>query len=803
MKTDDLLDPTNDDLNESENLENEKVENDALNSTEKTEETTNEEKTPEVEEKEESAADLILKKIKEGKSTEEETEKKEIEETIQEKIIEEKPEVEEKEVVVEETVIEEKIEAVEVSEAEIVSLEEPEKQEEKIVETTELVEKKETSEEEPIIEKNAEVVEEPETEVVKAEKTESGNLEVVKQEEKSEETTEVVKEEETSEEEPIIEKNTEVVKAEETSSEKLEVKKQEEKIEELDYTTLSQEELVERLKTLLDRHNIEKIKDHIEGIKIHFYKKHHAEIDEKKKAFIENGGLEEEFSPVSNPLEEQFKAYYAVYKEKRASFNVNLEKQKQENLVIKYQIIDKIGELITGKESLNKTFHDFKDLQKQWQEIGLVPQSEVKKLWDSYNYQIEKFYDYVKINKDLRDLDLKKNMEIKIGLCERAEELLLEPKIVSAFRDLQKLHEQWRETGPVPIDKKDELWERFKQATSKINKKHQEYFENLKKEQVNNLKAKTLLCEKVEEILTLDLNAPKQWEENSKEIIELQRLWKLIGFAPKKDNNKIYDRFRQACDSFFDTKREFYSKNKEVEENNLQIKIDFCNRAESMMDSTDWRKTTDFYIELQKKWKTLGPVPRKHKDEIWHRFRKACNTFFDKKSEHFSSRGDEQDKNLELKRALIEKMKTFELSEDNQANFKTLNQIQKEWTEIGHVPIKFKDEVTKEFRALINEVYDKLDLDDGEKMKLQFRNKIEAFKNSPKSFNRLRNERDKIITRMDKLNSNIVLWENNIGFFAKSKNAESMIKDFEKKIEQAKDSVIELQEQLNVIDDLL
>ena len=713
MKIDDLHDPTNDDLNESENVENEKVENDALNSLENNEEDSNDEK-PEVEEKKESAADLILKKIRETKALDSEKEKDE----------------------------------------------EPEKEE----------------------------VTEKQEEVSKLEN-----------EEEKEETPEVISEV-INDESLTTEKAIEKEKVEEITEEEI---VEEEVIEEIDYTTLSQEELVERLKTLLDKHNVQKIKDHVEDIKVHFYKKHHAELDEKKKAFLEAGGLEEEFKPQQNPLEEQFKAYYSVYKEKRASYNVNLEKEKEENLALKYQIIDKIGELITGQESLNKTFHDFKELQKQWQEIGLVPQSEVKKLWDSYNYQVEMFYDYVKINKDLRDLDLKKNMEIKIALCERAEELLLESKIVSAFRDLQKLHESWRETGPVPSDKKDELWERFKQATSKINKKHQEYFENLKKEQVNNLKAKNLLCEKVEEILTLELNSPKEWEENSKEVIELQRLWKLIGFAPKKDNNKIYDRFRKACDSFFDAKRDFYSKNKEVEDNNYQIKLDFCNQAESMMESTDWKKTTDFYIELQKKWKTVGPVPRKYKDEIWQRFRNACNAFFDRKSDHFSSKDEEQDKNLELKRALIEKVKSFEIEDDNQANFKRLNQIQKEWTEIGHVPIKFKDEVTKEFRSFVNEIYDKLDLNEGEKSKLQFRNKIEALKNSPKSFNRLRNERDKVLNKMDKLKNNIVTWENNIGFFAKSKNADSMIKDFQQKIEKAKEDVIELQEQLNMIDDLM
>lgn len=705
MKTDDLMNPTNDELNKSENVENEKVLNESLNTIEENKE----EETPVEETKKESAAEIILKKLKEKKAA------SEVSKEIIEEVKEQKTEVEEISKEKTEEVVSNEIEAIE----------------------------KETSDNE--------------------------------------------------DDENNVDSEDEVDEAEET---------EDDKIEEVDYSTLSQQELVAQVKTLLENHSVRKIKDHIENIKVYFYKSHHAEIDEKKKAFIEAGGKEEEFKPGSNPLEEQFKAFYSVFKEKRAEFNANLEKQKQDNLSVKYQIIDKIGELITGKESLNKTFNDFKDLQKQWQEIGLVPQAEVKKLWDSYNYQIEKFYDYVKINKDLRDLDLKKNMQIKIDLCERAEELLLEPKIVSAFRDLQKLHDQWRETGPVPTDKKDELWERFKLATSKINKKHQEYFEDLKKEQVNNLKGKTLLCEKVEEILTLEIDSPKLWEENSKEIIELQRLWKLIGFAPKKDNNKIYDRFRKACDNFFDKKRDFYTKYKEEEENNLQIKIDLCNQAESMMESTDWRKTTDFYIELQKKWKTIGPVPRKHKDDIWQRFRKACNAFFDKKSEHFSSKDKEQDKNLELKRALIDKVKALEVSEDSQENFKKLKEVQKEWTEIGHVPIKFKDEVTKEFRSLINAIYEKLELDESQKSKLHFKNKIEALQGSPNSYSRIRNEKDKIISKMDKLQNNIVLWENNIGFFAKSKNAESMIKDFEKKIKQAKDTVLALKEQLRMIDDL-
>ncbi|MCF6243008.1 MAG: DUF349 domain-containing protein [Bacteroidales bacterium] len=571
----------------------------------------------------------------------------------------------------------------------------------------------------------------------------------------------------------------------------------------VDYSSYSPEELVEEFSRLLENDDVQKIKDRVELIKVRFYKKHNAEIAEAKEKFVKEGGSPEEFKPEPDKLEEKFKAFYSVFKERRANYVKQIEQQKQINLEKKYEIIEKIKQLTNGQESLNKTFHDFKELQKQWQEIGLVPQSELKKLWDSYHHWVEKFYDYVKINKELRDLDLKKNLEEKLKLCEKAEELLMEPKVVSAFRTLQKLHSMWREIGPVPAEKRDELWERFKKATTSINKKHQEYFEKLKSEQQNNLKAKTLLCEKVEEINETEITSPKEWEEQSKEVIELQRLWKLIGFAPKKDNNKIYTRFRKACDQFFNTKREFYSKHKEEEENNLQLKTELCIQAESMQDSTEWRKTTELYIELQKKWKTIGPVPRKDKDAIWERFRTACNKFFDNKAEYYKSLDSKQDENLELKKAIIEKLKNFEFSEDNSKNFEQLNKLQKEWTEIGYVPIKFKDEIQNEYKLALDKVFEKLDLDESEKMKLKFRSKLENLKNSPKSRGRLRSEREKIVKKLEKLKSDIVLWENNIGFFAKSKNAESMIKEFEEKINSAKTRAKILQEELYMIDDLL
>lgn len=575
------------------------------------------------------------------------------------------------------------------------------------------------------------------------------------------------------------------------------------KIEKADYSKLSMDELIQQFSSLLEHLNIQKVKDKIELIKVNFYKKHHAKIDADKNKFIKDGGNIEDYKPEEDKLEEKFKAFYSIYKEKRAEFAVQLEKNKKINLEKKYKIIDEIKELINGQESMNKTFQEFKDLQKQWHGAGLVPQVEVKKLWDSYHYWVEKFYDYVNLNKELRDLDLKKNLELKLNLCQKAEELLLEPKIVTAFKILQKLHSLWREIGPVPADKKDELWERFKKATTTINKNHQEYFENLKTEQLNNLKAKNLLCEKVEETNELEINASKNWEEHSKEIVDLQRLWKLIGFAPKKDNNQIYARFRKACDKFFNAKREFYSRHKEEEENNLQLKTELCIQAESMTESTEWKKTTDLYIAIQKKWKTIGPVPRKQKDAIWLRFRAACNKFFDNKSAHYVSLDSTQDKNLELKKALIEKIKNFDNSDDGNENLERLNDIQKQWTEIGFVPLKYKDEIQKEYRAAIDQVFEKLDLGETEKMKLKFRSKLENMKNSPKSRGRIRSEREKLIIKLDKLMGEVVLWENNIGFFAKSKNADSMIHEFTEKIEKAKTMVIILKEQLYMIDELM
>jgi hypothetical protein len=426
----------------------------------------------------------------------------------------------------------------------------------------------------------------------------------------------------------------------------------------------------------------------------------------------------------------------------------------------------------------------------------------MKNLWDTYHFHVENFYDYIKINRELRDLDLKKNLEIKLKICESAEELLVEPSILKAFNTLQKYHEQWREVGPVPRDNKDDVWERFKQITSIINKKHQDFFESKKTDQKNNYDAKIALCEKVEEICNSEIASYKDWDAKSKELVELQKIWRTIGFAPKKDNNKIYDRFRTACDTFFNKKREFYSKNKEEQQNNLQQKIDLCLQAEALRENKDWKKATQDFINIQKKWKEVGPIPRKHSDIIWKRFRAACDFFFDKKSEHFSDVDTEQIDNLKLKEDLIAELENFKSTGDVNENLRILKDIQRRWTEIGHVPFKKKDAVQTKFREEIGKLFDQLSINEDKRNMLKFKTKMSSFSESTRGQSKMRMEREKYMIKLKQLENDLVLLDNNIGFFAKSKNADALIEDVKRKIEATRQSIISLKEKIRVIDEM-
>ena len=568
----------------------------------------------------------------------------------------------------------------------------------------------------------------------------------------------------------------------------------------VDYSGYSKAELAETLTLLIENRPPAEIRSDVDRIKILFYKKLKAESDERKNKFLEEGGKLEEYRAWVDPLEARIKHLIEKFKERKSDYNKVQDAEKNENLKKKYAIIESIKELVNREESINKTFHEFRFLQNEWHSIGIVPQSALKDLWENYHHHVEIFYDYIKINKELRDLDLKKNLELKVKLCEKAEELLLEPNPINAFRLLQDYHNQWREIGPVPLESKNDIWERFKEATSRINKRHHEYFEKQKDDQRKNLETKISLCEQVESINQLEIKNFKDFDEKADKVVELQRLWRTLGFAPKKQNNKIYQRFREACDAFFEKKRSFYANNKEIQQNNLQKKIDLCIQAESLQDSTEWKATSDQLIKLQREWKEIGPVLRKQSDKCWKRFRTACDHFFDRKAEFFSKLDTSYEDNLKAKIAVIEELEKFEPGNDVQASFERLKEFQAKWSEIGFVPFNVKDEITTRYRNALNREFDKLKIADEDKSILKYRTKLDSLKTNPKVSRKIRNERDKFYTKIKQLEGDIVLWENNIGFFAKSVNADNMIREVEEKIENAKKLIKTLEEKVKMID---
>lgn len=569
----------------------------------------------------------------------------------------------------------------------------------------------------------------------------------------------------------------------------------------IDYSGNSNSQLLSAFSELLHNHPVQTIRKNVDAIKIAFYKNYRNEVDQLRKKFIEGGGAIEEFVPPINDDEQKFKTLFAEYRQKRNEYLAQIETEKEENYQKKLQIIEELKELINSNETLNHTFTAFRDLQQRWKEIGLVPQSVVKDLWETYNLHVENFYNFIKINKELRDLDLKKNYEAKIQLCEEAEALVLEPSVITAFHRLQKLHEQWREIGPVANEYKDQLWDRFREASSKINKRHQEYFDALKEEQKKNLDLKTELCVKAEELVTAPPVSRKEWNKASEQLIEIQKVWKTIGFAPKKDNTKIYERFRNACDRFFENKRNFYLQIKAEMETNLQLKNEICALAESMQDSEEWKKTTDELIALQKRWKEIGPVARRHSDAVWKRFRAACDHFFERKAAHFSTIDTQYEENLKQKQALLEELKAFVERED-MANdgFETLKEMQRRWSEIGFVPIKQKDAIQSEYRKVVDAAFAKLRGNEKERHLERFKGKLQSLTSEGNNDRRIRHERDRLYNKMKQLEADIALLENNIGFFSKSKNAESMIRDVNEKIAKAKQEMETIIEKINLID---
>lgn len=568
----------------------------------------------------------------------------------------------------------------------------------------------------------------------------------------------------------------------------------------VDYSGFTKVELVETLGLIVENRAPSEIRNDVDRIKALYYKKLKLESEERKSKFLEEGGKIEDYRVWIDSSEAQVKHLLEKFKEKKTDYNKIQEAEKYDNLKKKYEIIDKIKDLVNREESINKTFHDFRQLQNEWRSIGVVPQSALKDLWENYHHNVEIFYDYIKINKELRDLDLKKNLEAKILLCEMAEELLLEPNPVNAFRLLQEYHNQWREIGPVPMESKNDIWERFKEATAQNNKRHHEYFENQKDDQRKNLDAKLALCEEVEAINLLEIKNFKDFEERAEKVVNLQKMWRTLGFAPKKQNNKIYQRFRDACDAFFEKKRGFYADNKEIQLNNLQLKTELCIQAETLQESNEWKATSDALIKLQKEWKEIGPVPRKQSERTWKRFRKACDHFFNRKSTFFAELDTSYEDNLKAKLAIIEELEKFEPGSDVKVDFDHIKDLQRKWTEIGFVPFNQKEEITNRYRNALNKEFDKLKIGDEDKSILKYKTKLDNLKLNPKASRKVHNERDKFFTKIKQLESDIVLWENNIGFFAKSAKADTMIREVEEKIENAKIMIKTLEEKVKMID---
>ncbi len=549
-------------------------------------------------------------------------------------------------------------------------------------------------------------------------------------------------------------------------------------------------EILQKFRELSNEGDSQNIFDKVESLKAEFYKN----LNEAKE-----GASQEQIAQFAQ-LEVEFKELYAQYRQQKQDLYNEQEKKKEENYAAKLQIIEELKDLLGKVEDVNHTFPAFRELQNRWKSIDMVPQSKAKDLITTYQYYVEQFYDYIKINNEFRDIDFKKNLEAKTLLCQRAEALENEPNIVVAFKELQKLHDEWKELGPVAKEHREAIWERFKTITTTINKKHQHFFEQLKEDQKKNLEAKTLLCEKAEEIANAKPADSSEWNILSKKMDALQAEWKNIGFAAKKENQKIYDRFRSACDTFYNSKRDYYTNFKQVMQDNFSLKEQLCVKAEALMDSDDWKKATDELILLQKQWKEIGPVARKQSDLVWKRFRAACDHFFEKKSQHFDKVVEKHVENLTLKLALIEEVKAYKVGDTKEEDIKAMREFQSRWLEIGYVPIKEKEKIQKEFNTVMDMHFADIRSLDSEKKLNKFRRMVAEVKNSGKGERSLRLEREKLVLKYRKTEQDIATLENNMGFFAKSKNADSMILDIQKKIAVAKEELVRIEEKIKIID---
>ena len=593
----------------------------------------------------------------------------------------------------------------------------------------------------------------------------------------SHDTNQPLKQGELEEEKKAVEVSEEIT---ETPAEETIVEKPTENASKLS----TKEEVLLRLKEVAqDAENANK--QELDGLKQTFYKIHNAEIEAAKKTFVENGGAEEEFIAQPSGVEEEFKSLMAAIKEKRSALAAEIEKQKEENLQVKLSIIEELKELVESPDDANKSYNEFKKLQQQWNEVKLVPQAKVNELWKNYQLHVEKFYDILKLNNEFREYDFRKNLEIKTHLCEAAEKLADEQDVVSAFHQLQKLHQEFRDTGPVAKELRDEIWNRFKAASTAVNRRHQQHFEALKESEQHNLDQKTVICEIVEAIEFDQLKTFAAWETKTQEVIALQNKWKTIGFAPQKMNVKIFERFRKACDEFFKKKGEFFKLLKEGMNANLEKKKALCEKAESLKDSTEWKETAEILTKLQKEWKTIGPVSKKYSDAVWKRFITACDYFFEQKGKATSSQRSVEQENLEKKKAIIARLTAIDETTDADEASKEVRELMKEWNGIGHVPFKEKDRLYKQYHGLIDQLFDRFNISASNKKLSNFKSSIGNIQSGGSQS--LYREREKLVRTYENMKNELQTYENNLGFLTtSSKKGNSLLTEINRKVEKLK-----------------
>ncbi len=566
---------------------------------------------------------------------------------------------------------------------------------------------------------------------------------------------------------------------------------------------LTKDEILEKLKNLASQKELPS-RAEVESLKQAYYKLRVANVDAEKKQFIEAGNEEENFTPTADPSEDVVKTFLQEIKEKRANHAIEEERIKEENYNKKLRIIDSIKELTESSDDFNKLYKEFKDLQQKWNEITLIPQSKVKELWKSYQIYTEKFYDLIKINNEFRDYDFKKNLELKTSIIDAVEKLLEDADAVSAFHQLQNFHQQWREIGPVARELREDIWTKFKDASTAINKKYQSHFETLKGKEEENLAEKTAICDALKTIDYSTLTSFKEWDEKSKEVIELQSKWKTIGFVPKKVNTQIFEEFRALCDAFFEKKSEFFKGVRDEMDLNLEKKRSLCEQAKMLKDSTEWKSTADKLIAIQKEWKTIGPVPRKYSDAIWKEFVTACDYFFEQKKKNESSQKNEELENLAAKKEIIEKIKNVDQSLEPSELISQVRSLSDEWHKIGFVPFKEKDKIYKEFHEAVDAHYDRLKIDKTER-------RFEAFKSNVRDVSKhdnprrvLLRERDHLMHQYNKVKTDLQTYENNMNFLSiSSKGGGGLLKEITHKIDNLKNEIDLLVKKIEAIDESL